>query len=112
MNILIKLMSIVSLVIAPSLSQIYSHEGTGHEMGSTIQTETTTNTSAVATGENQEYSAFLGALQTDGLFTTATTKISIVNDRIVIDGKTLDSTVSVKYIPLLNGATNIEMEFK
>ncbi len=38
-------------------------------------------------------------------------KISVVNDRIVIDDKTLDQAVSAKYIPLLGGVTNIEMEF-
>ena len=110
MNILIKLMSIVSLVIAPSLAQIYSHDGTGHEMGTTIQTET--NIPTAGAGESSEYSAFIAALQADGLFTDATAKISIVNDRIVIDGKTMDSTAAVKYLPLLGGATNIEMEFK
>ena len=60
----------------------------------------------------QEYSAFLAALQADGLFSDATMKIAIVNDRIVIDGKTIDSLVSAKYVPLLGGATNIEIEFK
>jgi K(+)-stimulated pyrophosphate-energized sodium pump len=44
MNILIKLMSIVSLVIAPTLASIYStHEGTSIRHG---QTETKTNTTA------------------------------------------------------------------
>ena len=111
MNILIKLMSIVSLVIAPSLAQIYGTDTTGHDVGAT-QTETTTTPSTDASSENQEYSAFLAALQADGLFTDATMKISIVSDRIVIDGKTIDSLVSAKYVPLLGGATNIEMEFK
>jgi K(+)-stimulated pyrophosphate-energized sodium pump len=112
MNILIKLMSIVSLVIAPTLAQLYTNADATHDMGSTIQTETPAAGSTMPAQEDQQYSAFLAALQTDGLFTDATTKISIVNDRIVIDGKTIDSTVAAKYIPLLDGATNIEMEFK
>lgn len=112
MNILIKLMSIVSLVIAPSLAQIYGTDTTGHDVGSAVQTETTTTPATDASSENQEYSAFLAALQADGLFSDATMKIAIVNDRIVIDGKTIDSLVSAKYVPLLGGATNIEIEFK
>ena len=93
MNILIKLMSIVSLVIAPTLAQIYGTDTTGHDVGSSVQTETSTP-APDASAENQEYSAFLAALQADGLFSDATMKIAIVNDRIVIDGKTIDSLVS------------------
>jgi K(+)-stimulated pyrophosphate-energized sodium pump len=117
MNILIKLMSIVSLVIAPSLAQIYVQGGADHMIGGNTQTEgTISQTPADAAGTlpagNNEYSSFIAALEADGLFTDATTKISIVGDRIVIDGKTLDQAVSARYIPLLDGATNIEMEFK
>jgi len=63
-------------------------------------------------GQSQEYSAFLDALQADGLLTDATQKISMVNDVIVIDGKTMDATTAAKYLPHLKGVTNIEMEFK
>ena len=118
MNILIKLMSIVSLVIAPSLAQIYIHKSADHGMGNTPNIESTTTqmtadtTTATTYEGNAEYSAFLTALEADGLFTDETAKISIVNDKIVIDGKTLDDAVAAKYIPLLNGVTNIEMEFK
>ncbi|MEO5906013.1 MAG: hypothetical protein ABIQ11_04770, partial [Saprospiraceae bacterium] len=58
-----------------------------------------------------EYSAFISALQNDGLFGDDNTKISVVDQRIVIDGHTLDLETSAKYIPLLNGATNIEIDF-
>ena len=118
MNILIKLMSIVSLVIAPSLAQIYVQKSADHGMGNTpsiesATTQMTADTTVAPTYEgNAEYSAFLTALEADGLFTDATAKISIVNDKIVIDGKTLDDAVAAKYIPLLDGVTNIEMEFK
>jgi len=118
MNILIKLMSIVSLVIAPSLAQIYIHGSVEHTMDSQPTMETTTtqmtaDTTTAPIGEgNAEYSSFLNALKADGLFTDATTKISIVNDKIVIDGKTLEDAVAAKYLPLLDGVTNIEMEFK
>lgn len=112
MNILIKLMSIVSLVIAPSLAQLHNTGGSDHMMGQTIGTEINDSSSAAGTGESGEYSAFLTALETDGLYSDATAKISIVNERIVIDGNTLEASIAAKYIPLLNGVTNIEMEFK
>ena len=116
MNILIKLMSIVSLVIAPSLAQIYSH-GDGHQIGSNDQIENSTlpaadEAVAGTSDENARYNAFLSALEKDGYYSSTTAKISIVNDRIVIDGKSLDQTTSARYIPLLDGETNFEMEFK
>lgn len=111
MNILIKLMSIVSLVIAPTLAQIYT-SGTDHMMGENTPTEMQQQTPAVNETANQEYNAFLAALEADGYYNNQTGKISVVGDRIVIDNVTLDSTTSAKYLPSLNGATNIEIEFK
>ena len=113
MNILIKLMSIVSLVIAPSLAQIYTDGGNAHTMEVEMKKEMPApGSDANGVGQSQEYSAFLDALQADGLFTDATQKISVVNDVIVIDGKTMDATTAAKYLPHLKGVTNIEMEFK
>ena len=104
-------MSIVSLVIAPTLAQIYGNQTADHKVGSAIQMETTTPQAAPSPSTDNQYSAFIAALQADGLFTSTSKKISVVNDRIVIDDKTLDQAVSAKYIPLLGGVTNIEMEF-
>ena len=111
MNILIKLMSIVSLVIAPSLAQIYT-SNTDHMIGDNTPTEMQQQAPAANETANQEYNAFLTALEADGLYTNQTGKISVVGDRIVIDNVTLDSTTSAKYLPSLNGVTNIEIEFK
>jgi K(+)-stimulated pyrophosphate-energized sodium pump len=116
MNILIKLMSIVSLVIAPSLAQIYT-TGADHNIGGTpevIENTTTDELAKVPAEElgSDQYSTFLTALQEDGFFTDTTRKISIVGDRLVIDGKTLEPELSGKYIPLLNGVTNIMLEFE
>mgnify|MGYP002351698120 CR=1 FL=1 len=114
MNILIKLMSIVSLVIAPTLAQIYTTGDNAHSMNVEMQKEISAPSDTTAQGLNQsaEYTAFLDALRADGLFTDATAKISVVNDRIVIDGITLDAAVAAKYLPTLQGVTNIEMQFK
>lgn len=123
MNILIKLMSIVSLVIAPTLAQIYPvhSAGTdGTETGVNMEAPATFNQpSTIAPGDSIKtntqdatYSPFLTALQKDGLYTSQTRHIQIVGNHIVIDNKTIDSTQAVKYLPLLHGITNISMEFK
>jgi K(+)-stimulated pyrophosphate-energized sodium pump len=112
MNILIKLMSIVSLVIAPSLAQIYTH-GTGdHMIGNQAPIENVDPAASSTLAGSQEYTAFLEALEKDGLYTNQTRKISVVGNRIIIDNTSLDETTSAKYLPLLDGATNIELEFK
>jgi K(+)-stimulated pyrophosphate-energized sodium pump len=112
MNILIKLMSIVSLVIAPTLAQIYTH-GPDQLIGDKTKIESTSGQSAtVAANDNSQYTPFLSALEKDGLYTSSTRKISLVGDHIVIDNSTLDPATSAKYLPLMNGVTNIEMEFK
>lgn len=116
MNILIKLMSIVSLVIAPSLAQMYGSADHGQMIGDNTQIESSIPpTKGIDPGSapiDEDYSAFLAALQQDGFFDPETTlKISVVNDRIVIDGTTMEPATASKYTPLLNGVTNIEMEF-
>ena len=114
MNILIKLMSIVSLVIAPSLAQMFGTNA-DHSVGENTEIPATLPAADPAVSDSlntvNQYSMFLSALESDGLFTDETKKISVVNDRIIIDGTTLDATASAKYIPLLDGATNIELEF-
>src|SRR5678810_666906 len=112
MNILIKLMSIVSLVIAPTLAQIYTHNA-DHMMGSNTQTESTAAPSTTTADDTYtKYTPFLNALERDGLYSNQTRKISVVGNHIVIDNSTLDTITSAKYLPLLNGETNIELEFK
>lgn len=112
MNILIKLMSIVSLVIAPTLAQIYTHNA-DQMMGSNTPTESTTTSSTGGTDDTYtKYTPFLNALEHDGLYSNQTKKISVVGNHIVVDNTTLDTITSAKYIPLLNGETNIELEFK
>ncbi len=119
MNILIKLMSIVSLVIAPSLAQISSSHDTGLLQGDQIENpaagtfeEGKAPIGAQADDTVQDYSAFLAALEKDGLFTDATQTIAVVGDKVVIDSKTLPDDVSARYVPLLNGLTNIEIDFR
>ncbi len=116
MNILIKLMSIVSLVIAPTLAQMYGTGGNDHMMGSNVKTEINMEQSSDgalgAVQQSKEFTAFIAALEEDGLYSETTSKISVVDQRIIIDGTTLDTDVASKYLDLLKGETNIELEFK
>nr|MDQ3017981.1 hypothetical protein [Bacteroidota bacterium] len=107
--------SIVSLVIAPTLAQLSSHD-IGHLQGQMENPAGTFEEGKSPVGVQaddtvNDYSAFLSALETDGYFTDETATISVVGNRVVIDSKPLDEDVSNKYIPLLNGMTNIELDF-
>lgn len=110
MNILIKLMSIVSLVIAPSLAQM-SGTDTLHQMGENIEAARPAFEEGAPDVAPDGYAAFISALQEDGLYDNETQKISVTGNEIIIDGETLDSSSSARYIALLDGETNIELDF-
>lgn len=110
MNILIKLMSIVSLVIAPSLAQM-SGTDTLHQMGENIEAARPAFEEGAPDVAPDGYAAFISALQEDGLYDNETQKISVTGNQIIIDGETLDSSSSARYIALLDGETNIELDF-
>lgn len=84
-------------------------------MGSVINTEMSvehTGDSALgAVQQSKEFTAFISALEEDGLYNETTSKISVVDNRIIIDGTTLDTDVASKYLGFLKGETNIELEF-
>jgi K(+)-stimulated pyrophosphate-energized sodium pump len=107
MNILIKLMSIVSLVIAPSLAQMHKTEAsvptTKKIEVSIINKETVTDSTATVTvnAEAKSPDALIEALKKDGLVTGNDIKLNINNGIISINGKTLSAEVSKKYIQYL-----------
>jgi K(+)-stimulated pyrophosphate-energized sodium pump len=110
MNILIKLMSIVSLVIAPSLALISSH-GEENKMGQNINMEY--NSSANKAGinaANEPYKAFITALENDGYVDKETKTIVVKNGHIKIDDTSVDLSEEGKYLPLLNGQTDLELK--
>jgi len=118
MNILIKLMSIVSLVIAPSLAMISSHGEEG-KVGQNINLENSnsaqeagmlasTDTKTIVTAP---YNAFISALEGDGYFNEESASIVVWNGQIKVDGNAIDQALVSKYLPLLNGETDIELEF-
>jgi K(+)-stimulated pyrophosphate-energized sodium pump len=101
MNILIKLMSIVSLVIAPTLAQIH---GTGGAHGSQIKTKevsvTIVNGDAPAAPEAAADQPLVDALKNDGVITGTSYTIELDNGVLKVDGKEVDQA---KYKDLIKG---------
>lgn len=116
MNILIKLMSIVSLVIAPSLALISSHD-TEINVGQNINMEKNISTEENGSLTNSSndlntYSAFITALENDGQIDEETERIIVRKGQIKIDDTSIDMSEVGKYTPLLYGKTDLVLELK
>jgi K(+)-stimulated pyrophosphate-energized sodium pump len=112
----------VSLVIAPTLAQIYTTGADSHQMGELIGSpapsetpaEMATTAAAVSTSNTggDVYTAFLSALENDGLFDSdVTEKISVKDGVITIDGESLTGETAAKYLRLVPGQNAFEIEF-
>jgi K(+)-stimulated pyrophosphate-energized sodium pump len=119
MNILIKLMSIISLVVAPTLAHVH---GTGEiteaallqpGVEKTIEVKVTNgNTVALKDGNSGENSdALIAALQNDGLATGNNIDIAYTNGALTIDGVQQTPDVAKKYAALL-GTGNVNIKIK
>lgn len=121
MNILIKLMSIVSLVIAPSLAQINLNRAP--EIGSNTPMEQPAIQGTFRTGPgdanpaapggpdlnaDEEYRTLIMKLEQDGLFTIENNSISVTNGQVLIDGKPLPPDVAAKYDYLVKEITRVQ----
>jgi K(+)-stimulated pyrophosphate-energized sodium pump len=105
MNILIKLMSIVSLVIAPSLAQL--HPTKAMETKSQLVEIAITNTdstmidSATTVTFSADSKTLIQALQEDGLAPTDNVKIEVKNGKISVNGTALTDAQNEKYAAYL-----------
>jgi K(+)-stimulated pyrophosphate-energized sodium pump len=105
MNILIKLMSIVSLVIAPTLAQVY---GTGGAHGSAHSTKKEVNVTVVRTDttssgivvEKKVGDALIEALKADGVITGNSYTIEFENGELKVNGTVIDAA---KYKDMIKG---------
>ena len=107
MNILIKLMSIVSLVIAPTLAQMHKTTAVVKPAQGNIKTievkvldgdsvESITKSVSLKNPQSQT-DALLDALKKDGLVDGNNVKVEIINNKIIINGKELPADVMKKY---------------
>ncbi len=106
MNILIKLMSIVSLVIAPTLAQMYGTGGHAkHEQKIEVKMEQKTTAEAGVKFENP----FVAAIVADGLVDAKAFSIELKEDVLTINGAVQPKEVLEKYRSLLNGKTELSI---
>ncbi len=107
MNILIKLMSIVSLVIAPTLAQMYGTGGHAkHEQKIEVKMEQKTTAEAGVAFENP----FVAAIVADGLVDAKAFSIELKEDVLTINGAVQPKEVLEKYRSYLNGKTELKLE--
>ncbi len=115
MNILIKLMSIVSLVIAPTLAGMYSNNASAQLHEKKVEMNITVNdgdSTTVLAGNKEEKNAFIEALKADRLIDGNNFTINLDNDQLTINGSLIEASVFEKYKHLLNGATKINIDVK
>ena len=116
MNILIKLMSIVSLVIAPSLAQIHASKATTEVKTQTVEISvinTDTAASAMIIADTSktvtitaDTKTLVQALQEDGLAPKDKVSIQIKNGQITVNGQALTEAQNAKYSQYLNTKPN------
>jgi K(+)-stimulated pyrophosphate-energized sodium pump len=103
MNILIKLMSIVSLVIAPTLAQVHHTQASKPELKETrveisvMNTDSTEGKIMLTEGPDQ---GLIQALKADGIITDGSNVITFESDTLKVNGKVIDAT---KYRSLIKG---------
>lgn len=94
MNILIKLMSIVSLVIAPTLAQMYGNNSDARVNKESIEVKSTI---PVAPSNVIEYNPLVKALITDGLINKDNFSVHLKKDSLIINGTLQSHEVLAKY---------------
>jgi K(+)-stimulated pyrophosphate-energized sodium pump len=117
MNILIKLMSIVSLVIAPTLAQMHGTGGAHHSAASTQKTEMkkvevqvvrdSTGGNTITVEGQPEQTALIEALEKDGLIDGKNFSIELEAGKLTVNGNPVDIT---KYQSLLKGDMNLKIK--
>jgi K(+)-stimulated pyrophosphate-energized sodium pump len=106
MNILIKLMSIVSLVVAPTLAQMHGGSATPVKMNGTkveknievsISSNDTANTQTITAGPDE---GLIQALQADGHLSSGSNLIEFDNGILKVNGNIIDAE---KYKSMIKG---------
>jgi len=106
MNILIKLMSIISLVIAPTLADIHNTRTGGDDGERGTRIERTIESK----GGNPD--AFVAALKNDGLVTGNNVSVSFEYGFLTVNGKEQSDEVAAKYNKYLSKGENLKFELR
>jgi K(+)-stimulated pyrophosphate-energized sodium pump len=108
MNILIKLMSIVSLVLAPTLAHMHPTSSSATTISKTVEISVinTDSTKAIADSAmtmtiTADSKTLVQALQEDGLAPKDNVSIQIKNGQISVNGKALTEEQNAKYASYL-----------
>ena len=118
MNILIKLMSIVSLVIAPTLAQVFhTKDGSVAMAQNKVEikvTATSTKDSAntvniTASGDDGKLNGLMEALKKDGVVGTGNVSVEIKDGKLTINGKEQPADVLAKYSSYLEAGKNVSI---
>jgi K(+)-stimulated pyrophosphate-energized sodium pump len=117
MNILIKLMSIVSLVIAPTLAQLHhTSAGSTHgakevkkEMVEVTVIKDSTGANTVTVEGRPEETKLIEALKADGVISGQNFSLKVEDGKITVDGKEVDAT---KYKALVTEGLKLNIEVK
>lgn len=114
MNILIKLMSIVSLVIAPTLAQLHKTDAkTKHVVEQKMEVKVTNNDSAKVTltldGGDGEFKALIDEIKKDGLAPDGNVSVQLKDGKLTINGKEQSADALKKYGAYFNGRTGFSI---
>jgi K(+)-stimulated pyrophosphate-energized sodium pump len=116
MNILIKLMSIVSLVIAPTLATLHKSNASNKISEKIVEIKmTATNNSTdssktfVVKADNDNMNALIEAIKKDGLAKDGNLSIELKDGKLNINGTAVDAAAAEKYAPFLKGKENFHI---
>ena len=110
MNILIKLMSIVSLVIAPTLAQIHKADKNVIEqkMEVKVVNKDSANTTLTLTA-SADFKTLIDAVKKDGLTDGDNISIDLKDGKFIINGKEQSVETAKKYEAYFNGQKNFSI---
>ncbi|MCK9402478.1 MAG: sodium-translocating pyrophosphatase [Chitinophagaceae bacterium] len=116
MNILIKLMSIVSLVIAPTLAQLHKTDAKSKPVIEQRMEIKVTNTDTASTtltlGGNGEFKALIDEIKKDGLAPDGNVSVELKNGKLTINGKEQSAEALKKYEAFFNGKKGFNLSIQ
>jgi len=113
MNILIKLMSIVSLVIAPTLAQIHGATSADHLVEKRIEIKATDgaqSASVTVNGADVNIDNLVEELKNAGLATGNNINVEIKDGKIILNGQALSDEVAQQFSKYLDGKEKLNIK--